>query len=237
VRLTIHQPEFLPWLGFLHKMDRADTVVILDDIQYRHQYFQNRNKIRTADGWTWLIVPVKHQPLDEWRINSVTIDEKIRWQRKITGSIEVNYAKCSYFKEYWSGLKEILNNEHTHLLNLNMEIIQYLFSSFNIHKRIIFSSDFGLSTKKGDLILDICKKAGATTYISGISGRDYLDMSRFSQEGISIEFQEFHHPVYDQRFMPFIPCMSSIDLLFNHGPNSKDILQGGGVETIESIFT
>lgn len=237
MRLTIHQPEFLPWLGFLHKISLAETVVILDDIQYRHQYFQNRNKIRTKEGWTWMIIPVRHQALDEWQINMVEIDEKIRWRRKIIGSIEVNYSKCPFFTEYWPELKEIFNRDYKQLIDLNMEIIRFLFRVFEMERKILFSSEFGLTSKKGELVFDICKKMGATTYISGISGKEYLDMARFEHAEIPVEFQEFHHPVYQQRYSPFIPCMSSIDLLFNHGPNSKHILQGVGVETIESIFT
>lgn len=237
MRLTIHQPEFLPWLGFLDKICLAETVVILDDIQYRHQYFQNRNKIRTKEDWMWLIIPVKHQPLDEWQINTVEIDDKIQWRRKIIGSIEVNYSKCPFFSEYWPDLKEIFNKDHKRLIDLNMEIIRYLFLVFGMDKKILFSSEFGLTSKKGELVFDICKITEATTYISGISGKEYLDMSRFAKAKIPVEFQEFHHPVYPQRYSPFIPCMSSIDLLFNHGPNSKDILKGVGVETIESVFT
>ena len=235
--LTIHQPEFLPWLGFFHKISLAETIVILDDIQYRHQYFQNRNKIRTKDGWTWLIVPVQHQPLDEWQIRTVEIDNKIRWQRKIFGSIEVNYSKCPYFEDYWPKLKEIIQRDFPRLVDLNMEIIRYLFRAFGLNREIRYSSEFGITSKKGDLVFDICKAAGASMYISGISGKDYLDLTRFTEAQIQVVFQEFQHPVYQQRYSPFIPCMSSIDLLFNHGANSKDILQGVGVETIETIFT
>ena len=236
MQVTIHQPEFLPWLGFFHKICLADTIVILDDIQYRHQYFQNRNKIRTKDGWTWLIIPVKHQSLGDWHINSVEIDNKIRWKRKITGSIEVNYSKSPYFNDYWSDLKDIFNQDYTHIFKINMEIIKFILRSFDIHTEIRYSSEFGVVSKKSDLILDICKQAGATTYISGVSGRDYLDIQQFLNNSISIQFQEFHHPIYPQRYLPFIPCMSAIDLLFNHGPDSKDIMQGIGVETYETVF-
>jgi len=184
-----------------------------------------------------MIIPVRHQALDEWQINMVEIDEKIRWRRKIIGSIEVNYSKCPFFTEYWPELKEIFNRDYKQLIDLNMEIIRFLFRVFEMERKILFSSEFGLTSKKGELVFDICKKMGATTYISGISGKEYLDMARFEHAEIPVEFQEFHHPVYQQRYSPFIPCMSSIDLLFNHGPNSKHILQGVGVETIESIFT
>lgn len=236
LRLTIHQPEFLPWLGFFHKISLADTVVILDDIQYRHQYFQNRNKIRTNNGWAWLIVPVKHQPLDEWRINTVDIDRNNRWCKKIIRSIEVNYSKCPFFSEYWTELRKILNDDYSRIIDLNMDIIKYLLHSFDMKKNIRFSSEFGFQTKKSDLIFDICKIIGTTTYVSGISGKVYLDVPRFVGANIPVEFQTFHHPIYQQRHSPFIPCMSSIDLLFNHGPNSKDILHGIGVESYETVF-
>jgi len=102
--------------------------------------------------------------------------------------------------------------------------------------RIVRSSDLGVTGSKGELILALCRKLGATTYLSGVSGRDYLDCPQFEQKGIRVVFQEFHHPIYRQLHEPFLPCMSAIDLLFNYGPQSLDVIKGVGVETTDQVF-
>ena len=97
--------------------------------------------------------------------------------------------------------------------------------------------DLNVNSQKGDLILDICKELGATGYLSGGSGKGYLDPIKFAQNSVDLIFQEFHHPVYRQLHSPFIPCMSAIDLMFNWGPASLDVLRGVGVETMDQIFS
>jgi len=229
--VTIHQPEHLPWLGFFDKVRQADVFVMLDHVQYRRRYFQNRNRISTTQGSIWLTVPVLVKGKYDQLINQVRIDNEghPRWKQKCWHSIAHSYTKTAYFSHHADFFEDLYKKEWDRLVGLNESIIRYLLKALGIKVTIVQSSTLHVTQEKGDLILEICKKLGAETYLSGISGKDYLDVERFAEQGIQLKFQEFHHPIYQQLHEPFQPCMSAIDLLFNYGPASLDIIKGVGV--------
>jgi len=237
--VTIHQPEHLPWLGFFDKARRADVLVLLDSVQFRKNYFQNRNRVRGQNGALWVTVPVltkgsADQAISDVRINS---DGSPRWREKYWGTVEQNYRHAPFWSEYAEELRQSLWSETVSLSHLNMRLIEMLLRRLRIDVRIARSSDLNVTGSRSELLLNICQRVEADRYLSGISGRDYLDRSLFDSAGIGVDFHEFHHPVYSQRHEPFVPCMSAVDLLFNHGPTSADILQGIGVEVMEEVFT
>lgn len=237
MRVTIHQPEHMPWLGFFHKINMADVYVVLDNVQYRRRYFQNRNKIRTKEGWQWLNISLKKEPRDSLLIKNVSIsDEGLRWRTKNLNTIYHNYCKAKYFKYYWEEFKLIYSRNCTSLLDLNMELLKFFFRKLDIKTRIQLASALNVSGTKGELILNICKALKARIYISGVSGKDYLDFQKFNDNHIEIIIQEFHHPIYTQLYEPFIPCMSIIDLLFNYGDKSLDIINGKNVSVMKEVF-
>lgn len=234
MRVTIHQPEHLPWLGFFHKLNMADTYVILDNVQFRKNYFQNRNKIRTFDGCIWITVPVSR--LLDTRIMDVTIFRESRWKKKWLDSVSFSYKKAPYFGRYYKEIELAVNREFEKLAELNIALIRILCKFFGIKAQLLLASSISPEGTGSDLILDICRKVGAKQYISGVSGREYLTLDQFKQNGIDVIFQDFHHPIYKQVYEPFMPCMSAADLLFNHGEKSLDILNGRGVEVMKEIF-
>ncbi|MBF0557351.1 MAG: WbqC family protein [Nitrospirae bacterium] len=234
MRITIHQPEHLPWLGFFHKMSGADRFVLLDNVQFSKNYFQNRNKARTADGWTWLTVPVS-RTIDTL-IKDVTISDDFRWKRKWKDTICYAYKKAPYFDKYFESIDNVMSNSSNNLCDFNVALIKCLAGSLNITTDLIMASELNSKGSGSDLILSICKEVGSSSYVSGISGRNYLKLDEFETAGIDVEFQEFHHPVYKQLYGPFIPCMSVIDLLFNCGDKSLDIIKGIGVQVMEEVF-
>jgi len=235
--ITIHQPEHLPWLGFFHKLDMAETYVVLDNVQYRRRYFQNRNKIRTRNGGKWISVPLIKETRDELLIKDAKIfKEDIEWRSDNLKTVYQNYCKARYFDFFWPEFREIYETDYERLVDLNIAIIKLILKKLGMSKEIIFASQLKVAGDRGDLIFDIAKTLKAKTYVSGISGKDYLDMNKFSDNGIEVIIQEFHHPVYSQLHTPFLPCMSVIDLLFNYGPASLDVIKGVGVEVIERVF-
>lgn len=235
MRVTIHQPEHLPWLGFFHKICMADVYVVLDNVQFRKNYFQNRNKIRTADGWSWLNVPVKYRFGES--IKDILIDNtNERWKDKYWKSICLSYQKSPFFNDYSKAIKCILDQEWTQIHELNLSFISKFIELLGITVNIVQGSSLGVKGKASQLLLNICKEVKAGIYISGISGRDYLNMDDFENAGIEVIFQEFHHPVYRQTHGQFIPCMSVIDLLFNHGKKSRDIINGKDTPVMEEVF-
>ena len=237
LKVAIHQPNYLPWLGFFNKVSMADVYVILDSVQYEKGGFSNRNKIRTLDydtGWKWLTVPVKKGGSNNL-LKDVEIDNNQQWKKKTCINININYNKAPFFDEYYDILQDIYNKDLDNLCKLNVNIIYELFKIFKINPKIIYSSEMNIEEKKSNLILEICKKLNATTYISGISGKNYLDIESFKTAGIDIIFQEYKHPVYRQVYQPFIPNMSAIDLLFNHGLESENIIKNNKSESEEFI--
>lgn len=225
MRVTMHQPEHLPWLGFFHKMALADLYVIMDDFQYRHQYFQNRNQIQGVQSPIWVTVPVRKEQHRYGPIRQVRIDESRAWRKAYWGSIVYQYHKHPYFDHYADELEEILLAPWEHLVELNLELIAYFRSLLGIDTPVLRCSELGLSSTRSDMIHDVCLEVGATCYLSGPSGRDYLDETLFGASGIEVAYHSFEHPSYLQAGKPgFTSHLSVLDLLMNHGPASRSIL-------------
>ena len=225
----IHQPEHLPWLGFFHKMYLSDVFVLLDNVQYRKNYFQNRNRIRTSTGSCWITVPVLTEGRSSQLINEVQINQNDRkWQQRIWRSLEQNYSRAPFFAEYGLPLKEIYCGQVWYrLVDLNIELIKRLTEWLGSKTELVVASTLGVAGTSTDLLLAICQRLNATVYLSGRFGADYLDESKFRSAGIRVVYQHFTHPEYRQVYKPFVPQMSVIDLLMNHGRESLKILTGG----------
>ena len=228
MKLVGHQPEFLPWLGFFHKLTLGDIYMIVDNVQFKKKHFENRNRISTRNGALWITVPVHTQGRFEQHINQVAIDNRSNWQRKILKSIELNYAKTPYFSEYWPFFAQVIGQERHNLAELNEELIRGCLGFLGIKVDVVKSSELGIVEQGTDLIVEMCKSVGATTYVSGQSGRDYLDEVSVAQAGIELIYQQFTHPTYQQMRTPFLPQMSVIDLLFNAGEKAGEYIRSAG---------
>lgn len=237
--ITIHQPEHLPWLGFFDKVRQVDTFVILDHVPYRKNYYQNRNKIRTHNGAVWLTIPVLTKGHFSQAINDVQINTQgsPRWGEKCWASLAQSYQRAPFWKDYETFFNDLYSKrDWNYIVDLNESIIKYMLGVLSINVKVVKSSEMEVEGTSGDLLLSICRQLNADTYLSGISGKNYLNLDVFTDAGIKVRFQEFHHPIYKQVYAPFTPCMSAIDLLFNYGPASLDVIRGVGVETMEHIF-
>ena len=234
--VAIHQPEAFPWLGFFDKMFHADVFVLLDSVQFEKNYFQNRNRIRTRDGWAWITVPVLTKGRMLQVIAEVEINGAVDWRRKLRGTIEQHYREAVHWTRYREELWAILERPWECLADLNVAVIDWLASSLGIRRPLVRASTLGITGKRSALLLEICRSLGAGTYLSGVSGRSYLDVDLFAQARIGVRFQEFRHPVYAQCHQPFVPCMSTLDLLFTHGPEALTILTGADAPRLEEVF-
>ena len=223
----VHQPQYLPWLGYFAKIDRADVFVLLDTVQYKKNEWQNRNRIKTAGGWQWLTVPVTYR--FPQRIEEVTVNNRERWQHKQRQAIVSNYRKAPF----WDGLaplvEEILAPKWERLAPLNTFAVKRLATILGIETPLYVASELGEFPEDPDeRLIAITKHFGADTYLAGSGGRGYMALDRYARSGVKVLFQEFEHPVYEQLFGAFEPCMSVVDLLFNHGKESLKILRGKG---------
>ena len=223
--VAIHQPEYLPWLGFFKKMMDSELFVFYDDVQFRKKGWQNRNRIRINDGTALLSIPVHTHSYP--KINEVTIDNEKNWSIRHKKSILYNYARAPYFDEIKDFIESIFEKKFQYLLDLNTEIIKFIMNELEIKSKIVFSSELEISKKGSDRVLDICKAVDADHYITGTFwAESNLRVEEFKKSNIDVEFQKFQHPIYKQIHGEFIPEMSIIDLLFNEGrKEAKKILQ------------
>lgn len=229
--LAVHQPQYLPWLGYFDKIARSDSFVFLDNVDYKGREYQNRNRIRTKKGWIWLTVPVVSKGLGRQKIRDIKIDNSFPWQRKHLNSIRSWYGNSEYFNEYFPAFKDLYARSWERLADLNLKIIYYMLEKLSIEKTLHLESSLDIRGTKTDRIIEICKKLNADTYLSGSGGRAYLEEDKIARAGLKLIYQDFVHPVYEQQFVSdkndFIPYMSIADLLFNEGPHSREILSGG----------
>lgn len=217
--VAVHQPQYLPWLGYFDKIRRADRFCYLDNVQYKKNDWQNRNRIKTARGWQWLTVPVQYR--FPQKISEVTINNTVNWKNKHLQSLVTNYNRAPFFKKFAKLFEEVYSKDWVFLSELNIALIERLKAAFGLDRApAVKSSELSLREDPTDRLIDICRKLKADAYLSGQDGVKYLDLGRFEQSGIQVIIQEFVHPVYPQLFKKFQPRMSVVDLLFNCGPES-----------------
>ena len=224
--VTIHQPEHLPWLGFCHKASQADLFVLLDNVQYRKNYFQNRNRILGVNGPMWVTVPVLSRGHTESTILDMRIDNTGPWLKKWWKSLYFTYKNAPFFEPDAAFFEDLSRRTWTSLVEFNVTILSHVLEAFEIRCPVVRASTLPVSGTRSDLLLDICRHVGATTYLAGQSGRDYLREDLFTAAGLAVRYHAFTHPVYPQgRNGAFVPFLSSVDLLWTCGPESARILR------------
>ncbi|OIK10936.1 hypothetical protein BIV60_19380 [Bacillus sp. MUM 116] len=220
--IAIHQPNYLPWCGYFHKMLSCDLFVILDDVGFSKRAITNKNKIKSPDGPRVLSVPLENK---NGQIKDVTTLNDGNWPQKHWGSIQRSYTRASFWKLYQHLFRPIYENPDEKLADLNIRLIEVIRTELGITTPIIRSSEIqGVTGHKGEKIINICKALSATVYLSGIGAKTYNDEKEFEKNQIHLVYQEFEPPVYQQLWGDFIPNLSAIDLLFNCGPKSKDFI-------------
>ena len=228
--VAIHQPNYMPWIGFFQKMTKADIFVLLDLAKFTKNGIIHRNKIRTKESWAWLTIPIENK-YKGVAIKDVCLPEDKKWWGKHWRLILGNYGKAKHFTGYKDFFEKLYyKKKYTKLQELNETIIFYLFACFDIQPEIIRSSELYLdpSLAKTDLNLEIVKQVGGDVYISGVGGKNYMEEDKFGNEGIEIKYFEFEPFEYLQRWEGFEPYMAAIDLLFNMGEKSKELIQKTG---------
>ncbi len=212
----------MPWPGFFHKMNSAEHFVILDSVPFTKNNVQNRNRIFSpTKGVDWLTVPVEMKnhttkPFYEMRLSPEHKD----WNKSYWSKIYQSYHKHPFFKLYDNELHSIIFKGHLDLIDLNMDLIHFFRKHFSLTIPISKSSDLGnIQEKKGDLILEICKKLNATSYLSGAGGKDYLKLEMWKEANIQVIFQQFKYPEFPARH--YHQFLSSLDILMNCGPEAK----------------
>lgn len=227
---AIHQPQTYPWLGYFAKIMQADVFIFLDNVQFKKNEWQNRNKIRTPDGWQWLTVPVLHH--FGQNIDAVLLNNTVEWRHKHLQTLRTYYSKAPFFSRYFTEIESLYRQEWHNLAEFNIASVRLIMAWIGIETPTLIGSAmrelYADPQITADERLIIATKAvGADVYLSGAGGHNYLDTALFPKNGIELTFQNFIHPIYHQMTAEFLPYMSVLDLLFNEGPQTYAIIKKG----------
>lgn len=225
-RVAILQSNYIPWIGYFDIIDLVDEFIIYDEMQYTKNDWRNRNKIKTPNGLQWLTIPVENTGHISRKISETKITDK-KWFRKHWNSIRLNYAKAPYFKVYKDVFESLYKEceQEEYISNVNYKFIKKINEILGITTKISYDTDYGLIDGKTERLVDLCKKAGATEYLSGPAAKNYIDENLFNQAGIKLIWMDYsHYKEYPQLFPPFEQGVSVLDLIFNCGEDSKKML-------------
>jgi hypothetical protein len=227
-RLSIMQPTFLPWSGYFAIMLQSDAFVFLDSVQFAKRSWQQRNRIITANGPDWVTVPVFSKGESAQLIQDVQIDTASDWQKKAIRTIQQNYSKAPYFKQYSEELFTILSQGHQPLFLLNQELIFWMMHVLSIKLPITKSSDLNLPGTRADLLANICEHYQSKIYVSAAGSKEYIDQSTaFQDKGIEVVYNRYLPKPYAQLYGKSDAYVSAIDLIFNLGPAALDHIKSG----------
>lgn len=224
----IHQPNYLPWLGYFRKIARCDRFIFLDDVQYVRRGFVNRNRIKTSQGPTWLTVPVEVKGRYTARINEMMPCWETPWVRQHLRTLELNYARAPYYGEVMSTVIAPVLREaesiRSGLAWVNTALIRRICEYLGIETPFVYASGFSVPAQSTDRLIELTHRVGGTAYLSGAGGDDYQDPKAFSDAGIDLLYNFFEHPCYTQLWGPFEPNLSIVDALFCCGRSTAAFL-------------
>jgi hypothetical protein len=224
-RVAIHQPNFLPWLGYFHKMASVDCFVLLDDAQFVKEGFVHRNRIKTPQGAVWIGLPVLTRGRFAQSIIDTEVASDARWRKKLVMTFQQSYARAPHANDYLPALEQAITQAGHKILEFNLPLLDFARRALGIDTPVIRSSQLdGIEGKSTERLISICKRLGAEEYLSGHGGKNYQDEVLYAEAGIQLTYVRFSHPTYPQLWGEFVPSMSVVDLLFNSGPEARSIL-------------
>lgn len=225
-RVAIMQPTYLPWSGYFGLMLEVDLFIFLDSVQFSRRSWQQRNQIKGSQGAQWLTIPVLSKGKRDQLISDVEIDVSGKYFDKHKLSMANAYAKCPYFDLIAEIVFPFLDHKEKNLAELNIKLITELSKSLNVDTRFVRSSTLYQQGYKADLLASLCAEVGATEYVSPPGSKEYMQKSSaFESYGVKTRFFDYSHPIYKQPHGEFLPFMSVVDMLFNCGLESYQLIR------------
>lgn len=221
--ISIHQPNYIPWLGYFYKIDQSDVFVFLDDAQYSNEGMQNFHYIKTSQGPYRLKIPVISKFGES--INKIKTRDELGWKKKHLRTIEMNYKKAKYFEEVFADYSSLLLCEYNDLSQLDISIIKHICKKFGINTEFTDSSQLNLSSKREEKVIDICTSLSGNVYYSGTGAKAYQDEGNFKNRGIELRYSNFKPFEYPQLWGDFQSNVSVIDYLMNCGYDWERVIQ------------
>jgi len=220
--IAIHQPNYIPWLGYFYKIYQSDVFVFLDDVQYSNEGMQNYHYIKTPQGSFRLKIPVNSK--FGLNINEIKTRDELGWKKKHLKSIEMNYKKSKYFEDIFPEYSSLILDEYDGLADLDISIVKHICKKFGIQTEFTLSSKLGLNSKKEQKVLDICSTLNGNVYYSGTGAKAYQKQENFEKRGIELRYSEYFPFEYPQLWGDFQSNVSVIDYLMNCGYDWERVL-------------
>jgi hypothetical protein len=214
-KISIHQPNYLPWLGYFYKISQTDVFVFLDDVQFSNEGMHNYHYIKTSNGPFRLKIPV-FQTLGD-KICEVKVKNELNWREKHLRLLEENYQNADYFEQVYSDFKGLLDEGLQYLSALNTSIIKFICNKLGIKTTFINSSDLNVISNREAKIIDICNVLNCEIYYSGPGARAYQNEEHFLSRGVQLKYSDYKVFQYKQQFPGFQSNVSIIDFLMNCG--------------------
>lgn len=224
--VAIVQSNYIPWKGYFDLIRSSDEFILYDEVQYTRRDWRNRNLIKTPQGLQWLTIPVQTRGQFEQRVCDVEVSDPA-WGRQHWETIRRNYARTPFFELHRERLEPLYYDESLRSLSqINHRFLLAICEMLGIQTRITWSSDYQLVEGRTERLVDLCRQAGATRYLSGPSAQAYLDESLFAEAGIDVVYMDYAgYPEYPQSHPPFEHRVTVLDLLFHTGPEAPRYLQ------------
>jgi hypothetical protein len=227
--VACHQPYFMPWPGFFAKAMRADLLVLLDNVQFPlGSSWMSRNRVKTKDGQLWFSVPVLRKGRGLQRINEVEIFNERGWGEKFCQRLDFSYHHAPYYPDHRPFFDDVFKKGWTHLVGLNLAILDYVRDVLELKSAFQLNSELGVVAAGTHLLVEICRKTEANIYLSSAPGKKYIDEDMLRRAGVEVRYFKYRPPAYPQLWGPFLPNLSIVDLLFNCGPRSCQIISASG---------
>jgi hypothetical protein len=225
--LATHRPYFAPFPGFFYKAHHADILVILDTVQFpQGTTWISRNRFKNDQGILWLTIPVRKKGLGLQRLIDVQICREGQWARKCLQSLKHAYAHAPYFADHLEFLESIFSTRYETLMDMNMAVMRHIILHLGVETDLRRLSDLSIEAKGNELLIEICRCFGVSTYLAQSAARRFLNVDAFTRAGIELRYVKLRSCIYPQLWGDFIADLSAFDLLFNCGPKSRDILIG-----------
>lgn len=222
-KIAILQSNYIPWKGYFSIIKEVDAFVIYDEVQFTKNDWRNRNKIKTPHGLQWLTIPVKQKTLHQKIYETEVVDQI--WKRKHLNSLRLNYSKAACYNNSISKVEELFSFESNLLTEVNVHFLNGICKLLNINTPIIDSRELNLVGDKNEKLIDACNKMGATSYLSGASAKEYINLDAFKANGIEVEWMDYSkYKDYPQLFPPFEHGVSILDMIFNIGNLAEENL-------------
>ena len=212
---VIHQPDFMPWMGYFDKIQNSNLLIYLDDVQFSRRGWTHRDKIRNHNNHTWLTVPIEKKNNYFQKIKDTKIKDYSSLGKFHLDKIKNAYKKSINFEDLYLELEKIYNRNHKYLIDINLDLIDLFFNFLKIKKKTSFSSNLNLNSNSSERLIEILKINKSNKYLTGEPSKNYIDLNLFKQKKIEIIWHKFNEKEYMKQYNEFNKNLSTLDFLMN----------------------